>query len=238
MAVDTARRGSAGGAPLRKGESPARGVLLDPYRNYPGAEVIGAWRWLPDERMGVVAEIGLDEAYAPLRYVRVSLAAILALLVLTAGWAAWSTLRSPDSRPKPTAGRRIGAYRLDRELAEGGMATVHLARHALLKRPTAIKILKHHMATDEVAARFEREVRLVSELRHPNTIEIYDYGHTRDGLLYYAMEYVDGLTLDALVARERTLPLNASGTSSRKYAQRWPKCMREAWSTATSSPRT
>ena len=47
-----------------------RGVLLDPYRNYRGAEVIGAWRWLPDERMGVVAEIGLDEAYAPLRYVR------------------------------------------------------------------------------------------------------------------------------------------------------------------------
>jgi eukaryotic-like serine/threonine-protein kinase len=50
-------------------------------------------------------------------------------------------------------------------------------------------------------------VRLVSELRHPNTIEIYDYGHTADGLLYYAMEFVDGLTLEALIARERTLPL-------------------------------
>ncbi len=55
--------------------APARGMLLDPYRNYRGVEVIGAWRWLPDERMGVVAEIGLDEAYAPLRYVRVALAA-------------------------------------------------------------------------------------------------------------------------------------------------------------------
>jgi serine/threonine-protein kinase len=76
-----------------------------------------------------------------------------------------------------------------------------------LKRPTAIKILKRHHATDELAARFEREVRLVSELRHPNTIEIYDYGHTADGLLYYAMEFVDGLTLEALVARERTVPL-------------------------------
>ena len=60
---------------------PLQGVLLDPYRNYRGAEVIGAWRWLPDERMGIVAEIGIDEAYAPLRYVRVTLAAILALLV-------------------------------------------------------------------------------------------------------------------------------------------------------------
>ena len=86
------------------------------------------------------------------------------------------------------------------------MATVHRARHALLKRPTAIKILKRHLATDELAARFEREVRLVSELRHPNTIEIYDYGHTPDGLLYYAMEYVDGLTLEELILRERTIP--------------------------------
>ena len=184
-----------------------RGVLLDPYRNYRGAEVIGAWRWLPDERMGVVAEIGVDEAYAPLAYVRATLAAVLALLVLTAGWAAWSTLTLARLTAKPAAGRRIGPYHIERELAEGGMSTVHLARHALLKRPTAIKIVKRHLATDEVVARFEREVRMVAELRHPNTIEIYDYGHTRDGLLYYAMEYVDGLTLEALVARERTLPL-------------------------------
>lgn len=184
-----------------------RGVLLDPYRNYRGAEVIGAWRWLPDERMGVVAEIGVDEAYAPLAYVRATLAAVLALLVLTAGWAAWTTLALARLTAKPAAGRRIGPYHIERELAEGGMSTVHLARHALLKRPTAIKIVKRHLATDEVIARFEREVRMVAELRHPNTIEIYDYGHTRDGLLYYAMEFVDGLTLEALVGRERTLPL-------------------------------
>ena len=74
--------------------------------------------------------------------------------------------RAPDA-PSPAAGRRIGAYRLERELAEGGMATVHLARHALLKRPTAIKILKRHIATDEVAARFEREVRLVERTAAP-----------------------------------------------------------------------
>ena len=185
-----------------------RGVLLDPYRNYRGAEVIGAWRWLPDERMGIVAEIGADEAYAPLRYVRITLAVVLALLVATAGWAAWSTLALARLSARPGAGRRIGAYRLERELAEGGMSTVHFAHHALLKRPTAIKILKRHLATDELAARFEREVRLVSELQHPNTIEIYDYGHTQDGLLYYAMEFVDGLALDALVARDGPLPLS------------------------------
>ena len=82
----------------------------------------------------MVAEIGVDEAYAPLRYVRVTLGIVFALLVLTAGWAAWSTLTLARLR-QAGAGRRIGAYRLERELAEGGMATVHLARHALLKRP-------------------------------------------------------------------------------------------------------
>jgi eukaryotic-like serine/threonine-protein kinase len=189
------------------GDKPLQGVLLDPYRNYRGAEVIGAWRWLPEERMGIVAEIGIDEAYAPLRYVRATVAAILALLVLTAGWAAWSTLALARLGARPAAGRRIGAYRLEGELAEGGMATIHLAHHALLKRPTAIKILKRHLATDELAARFEREVRLVSELSHPNTIEIYDYGQTADGLFYYAMEFVDGTALDALVSEDGAVPL-------------------------------
>ncbi len=130
---------------------------------------------------------------------------------------------------------RIGAYRLERELAEGGTATVHLAHHALLKRPTAIKIMKRHMASDEQAARFEREVRLVSELRHPNTIEIYDYGHTRDGLLYYAMEFVDGLALDALVARERALPLERMVHIMTRSARRCRRCTPKAWSTATSN---
>ena len=212
-----------------------QGVLLDPYRNYRGAEVIGAWRWLPDERMGIVAEMGVDEAYAPLRYVRVTVAVILVLLVATAGWAAWSTLALARLTSKPAAGRRIGAYRLESELAEGGMSTVHLARHALLKRPTAIKILKRHMATDELAARFEREVRLVSELSHPNTIEIYDYGQTQDGLLYYAMEYVDGITLDALVARKG----RCRSTDAPYHAQVCDALVEvhgAAWSTATLSP--
>jgi len=189
------------------GDATLKGVLLDPYRNYRGAEVIGAWRWLRNERMGIVAEIGVDEAYAPLRYVRYTLAGTFVLLVLTAGWAGWSTLALWRLSRNVATGRRIGAYRLERELAEGGMATVYLARHALLKRPTAVKILKRHLATDELLARFEREVRLASSLEHPNTVEIYDFGHTSDGLFYYAMEYLDGVTLDLLVARDGPPPL-------------------------------
>lgn len=195
------------GAAAGPSGTPQQGVLLDPYRNYRGAEVIGAWRWLRDEQMGIVAEIGVEEAYAPLRYVRYMFAGTLSMLVFTAGWAAWSTLALWRLSRVPGAGRRIGAYRLERTLAEGGMATVYLARHALLKRPTAVKIVKRHLATDELLARFEREVRLASSLEHPNTIEIYDFGHTSDGLFYYAMEYLDGLSLDALVVRDAIPPL-------------------------------
>ncbi len=83
------------------------------------------------------------------------------------------------------------------------MATIYLARHALLKRPTAIKILKKHIATDEFIHRFEREVQLASQLLHPNTVEIYDFGRTREGQPYYVMEYLDGVTLAELVAALR-----------------------------------
>ncbi len=184
-----------------------QGVLLDPYRNYRGAEVIGAWRWLRKERIGIVAEIGIDEAYAPLRYVRFAFAGTMILLVVTTAWAIWSTVTLWRLSRNAGAGRRIGAYRLERKLGEGGMANVYLAHHALLKRPTAVKILKRHLATDELLARFEREVQLASSLEHPNTIEIYDFGHTSDGLFYYAMEFLDGLTLDQLVALDAVPPI-------------------------------
>ena len=95
---------------------------------------------------------------------------------------------------------------LEREIGEGGMARVYLARHALLKRPTALKLLKPHLASDEIVARFEREVQLASQLVHPNTIEIYDYGRTRDGLFYYVMEYLEGESLDRLVAAHGPMP--------------------------------
>ena len=119
------------------------------------------------------------------------------------------------------------------------MATIYLARHALLKRPTAIKVLKKHIATDEFIHRFEREVQLASQLLHPNTVEIYDFGRTREGQPYYVMEYLDGVTLAELVARHGPACRPAArstccGRSARRCARR--TCA--ASSTATSSPRT
>ena len=70
-------------------------------------------------------------------------------------------------------------------------------------------MLKKQVATDEFIHRFEREVQLASQLLHPNTVEIYDFGRTREGQPYYVMEYLDGLTLAELVA---LLGAGAAGT--------------------------
>jgi serine/threonine-protein kinase len=175
------------------------GVILEPYRNYAGLEVIGAWRWLPEYGIGIAVEVSRDEAYAPIRYLTIAFQAVFAMLVITVAAALGSTFSVAQLAREE---RQLGVYRLEGKIDEGGMATVHRAVHALLKRPTALKILKPHLATDELIARFEREVQLASRLEHPATIEIFDYGRTRDGTFFYAMEYIDGITLARLVEKD------------------------------------
>jgi eukaryotic-like serine/threonine-protein kinase len=103
--------------------------------------------------------------------------------------------------------RKFGQYQLVRKLGEGGMGEVYLAEHALLKRPCALKLIKAEAGADPIAlARFEREVQSCARLAHPNTIEIYDYGHTDDGTFYYVMEYLQGLSLADLVSEAGPLP--------------------------------
>ena len=103
--------------------------------------------------------------------------------------------------------RQLGQYHLTRLLGAGAMGEVHLAEHRLLKRPCAVKLVRPERAADPKAlARFEREVQSTARLRHPNVIEIYDYGRTEDGTFYYVMEYLDGLTLDDLVRLHGRMP--------------------------------
>jgi serine/threonine-protein kinase len=103
--------------------------------------------------------------------------------------------------------RKFGQYKLVRRLGAGGMGEVYLAEHALLKRPCALKLIRPDSGDSPLAlARFEREVQSAARLAHPNTIAIYDYGHTDDGTFYYVMEYLAGMGLDELVRRFGPLP--------------------------------
>ena len=86
------------------------------------------------------------------------------------------------------------------------MGKVYRARHALLRRPTAVKLLEAASASGEAVTRFEREVQAASSLTHPNTIAIFDYGRTPEGVFYYAMEFLDGITLGELVGEDGAQP--------------------------------
>jgi serine/threonine-protein kinase len=188
------------------GEPEQRGMLDATYRNYGGREVIGAWRWLPAYDLGVVAERSAAEAFAALRFLNVAFAVIAGFVVLSLAAALTSGVSLARLRRQFGRLQKAGAYTLERQLSEGGMATIYLARHALLKRPTAVKILKKTIGTDEFAHRFEREVQLVSQLRHPNTVQIYDFGRTGEGQPYYVMEFIDGATLTEIVEHSGAVP--------------------------------
>lgn len=103
--------------------------------------------------------------------------------------------------------RQLGQYRLKQLLGSGGMGEVYLAEHQMMKRPCAVKIIRPEKAGNpQVLARFEREVRATAKLSHWNSIDIFDYGRTSDGIFYYVMEYLPGHNVAELVSMHGPLP--------------------------------
>jgi eukaryotic-like serine/threonine-protein kinase len=109
--------------------------------------------------------------------------------------------------------REVGSYKLVERLGVGGMAEVWRANHRMLRRPAAVKLIRpkvlvdHGPADSERLLRlFTREVRTTASLRSPHTIQVYDFGITREGAFYYVMELLDGIDLMTLVERYGAQP--------------------------------
>jgi tRNA A-37 threonylcarbamoyl transferase component Bud32 len=184
----------------RQGRS---GVDVSGYRDYRGVQVVGAWTWLDEYGFGVATEIDFAEAFQPLTILKRTFWSLLALLAASSAAIFVFSLKvaraQRQAREAAIEAKELGQYRLEEKLGEGSMGVVYKGRHAMLRRPTAIKLLNTDRITDQSISRFEREVQITSNLNHPNTIAIYDFGRTPEDVFYYAMEFLDGIDLQQLV---------------------------------------
>jgi eukaryotic-like serine/threonine-protein kinase len=109
--------------------------------------------------------------------------------------------------------REMGSYQLGELIGRGGMGEVYKATHRMLARPAAIKLIRPETLAarngeeaDIAVKRFHREAAAVAQLRSPHTVDLYDFGATADGALYFAMELLEGMDLDSLVRQTGPLP--------------------------------
>ena len=168
------------------------------------------WRLMSGFDFGLAAGLSRLGVLQAMRSITPASWGLLALLLVLALALAISFRVNKGLRRRIT---QLGQYNLMEKLSEGPTCTLYLASHALLRRPTAIKLFKGDQVDADALARFEKEVQLTSELTHPNTVQVYDYGRTPDGVFYYAMEYLPGIDLEQLVRLEKTVPRRGWSTS-------------------------
>jgi eukaryotic-like serine/threonine-protein kinase len=134
----------------------------------------------------------------------VSLKALFAPKVRTA-----PALSSVSAGVDVRRAHELGSYRLEALLSQGGMAEVWRASHRRLARPAAVKLIRPESLGDQpgiAGARLEREAQAIASLQSPNTVELYDFGSTPEGTLFYVMELLDGVDLEELVRQHGPLP--------------------------------
>lgn len=127
---------------------------------------------------------------------------------------AWAPTRALSQlRAAAKRAQQLGSYELTQRLGAGGMGEVWLAKHRLLARPAAVKLInpevlgvKDDASRGELLRRFEREAQVTASLDSPHTVELYDFGETPDGTFFYVMELLNGVDLDSLVNRHGPLP--------------------------------
>ena len=162
--------------------------------------------------LGIVSALGIGLAnpkVGEVLFQEGGLSAIILCLSIGAAISFYGSLRTGKLRRDAYDARQLGSYRILRKLGSGGMGEVYLAEHHLLKRRCALKLIRSEKAGNlQALKRFESEVKATAKLSHPNTVEIYDYGHTQDGTFYYVMEYLPGMDLQEIVDHYGPLPAN------------------------------
>ena len=121
------------------------GVDVDGYRNYKGVPSVGAWDWLPKYEMGVATEMDYAEAFQPLSILRYTFFSLFGLLGVSAVAIFIFTLKVArlrlEAQKATIDAKQLGQYHLEEIIGEGGMGVVYRGHHAMLRRPTAIKLL-------------------------------------------------------------------------------------------------
>ncbi len=118
-----------------------------------------------------------------------------------------------DGTQLPQGGGLVGRtladrYRILGTIGEGGMGTVYLCEHVALGKRMAVKVLRPEFSRDEeLLRRFQHEARAASQIGQENIIDVFDFGHTKDGSAYFVMEALDGESLARLLRREGALPM-------------------------------